>query len=77
MLQSAYVDFVLLPQAQGLGIGATALSAALEEPRRLGLAARLRSISYNWTAQRLYNKLGFIVIAEEPPQVVLEWRAPR
>jgi hypothetical protein len=44
---------------------------------QLGLAARLRSISYNWTAQRLYNKLGFIVIAEEPPQVVLEWRAPR
>jgi GNAT superfamily N-acetyltransferase len=70
-----YVDFALLPQAQGVGIGTTVLAAALEEPRRLGLPARLRSFSYNWAAQRLYEKLGFTVIAEEPPQVVLEWRA--
>jgi GNAT superfamily N-acetyltransferase len=70
-----YVDFALLPQAQGVGIGTTVLAAALEEPRRLGLPARLRSFSYNWAAQRLYDKLGFTVIAEEPPQVVLEWRA--
>ena len=70
-----YVDFALLPQAQGVGIGTTVLAVALEEPRRLGLPARLRSFSYNWAAQRLYDKLGFTVIAEEPPQVVLEWRA--
>ena len=70
-----YIDFALLPQAQGVGIGTTVLAAALEEPRRLGLPARLRSFSYNWAAQRLYDKLGFTVIAEEPPQVVLEWRA--
>src|SRR5215469_7235279 len=29
-----YVDFALLPQAQGIGIGTTVLAAALEEPRR-------------------------------------------
>jgi GNAT superfamily N-acetyltransferase len=72
-----YVDFALLPQAQGIGIGTTVLAAALEEPRRLGLPARLRSFSHNWAARRLYDKLGFTVIAEEPPQVVLEWRAKR
>ncbi len=70
-----YVDFALLPQAQGIGIGTAVLAAALEEPRLLGLPARLRSFSYNWAARRLYDKLGFTVIAEEPPQVVLEWRA--
>lgn len=70
-----FVDFALLPQAQGLGIGTTVLAAALEEPRRLGLPARLRAFSHNWAAQRLYQKLGFAVVAEEPPQFLLEWRA--
>ncbi len=72
-----FVDFALLPQVQGLDLGTTLLAAALDEPRRLGLPARLRSFSHNWAAQRLYQKLGFVVVAEEPPQLVLEWRAPR
>lgn len=72
-----YVDFALLPQAQGIGIGTTVLAAALEEPRRLGLPARLRSFSYHWSARRLYDRLGFVVVSEQPPQVVLEWRARR
>jgi ribosomal protein S18 acetylase RimI-like enzyme len=72
-----YVDFALLPQVQGLGIGAAVLAAALEEPRQLGLPARLRSFSHNWAAQRLYDMLDFKVIAEEPPQLLLEWRARR
>ena len=72
-----YVDFALLPQVQGIGIGTTVLAAALEEPRRLGLPARLRSFSYHWSARRLYDRLGFVVVSEQPPQVVLEWRARR
>jgi GNAT superfamily N-acetyltransferase len=70
-----FIDFALLPQAQGLGVGTIVLAAALEEPRRLGLPARLRSFPHNWAAQRLYDQLGFRIIAEEPPQLVLEWRA--
>jgi ribosomal protein S18 acetylase RimI-like enzyme len=70
-----FIDFALLPQAQGLGIGTTVLAAALEEARQLGVPARLRSFSHNWAAQRLYDKLGFTVVAEDPPQLVLEWRA--
>jgi ribosomal protein S18 acetylase RimI-like enzyme len=70
-----FIDFALLPQAQGLGIGTMVLAAALEEARQLGLPVRLRSFSHNWAAQRLYDKLGFTVVAEEPPQLVLEWRA--
>lgn len=70
-----FVDFALLPQAQGLGIGTTVLAAALEEPRQLGLPARLRTFSHNWAAQRLYRKLGFSVVAEQLPQLLLEWRA--
>ncbi|HUC12094.1 MAG TPA: GNAT family N-acetyltransferase [Stellaceae bacterium] len=69
-----FIDFTLLPQAQGLGIGTTVLAGALEEPRRLGLPARLRSFTHHRPALRLYHKLGFVVIAKEPPQLVLEWR---
>jgi ribosomal protein S18 acetylase RimI-like enzyme len=69
-----FIDFALLPQAQGLRIGTIVLAAVLEEPRRLGLAARLRLFSHNLAARRLYNQLGFTVIGEEPPQLVLEWR---
>jgi GNAT superfamily N-acetyltransferase len=70
-----FIDFALLPQAQGLGIGTIVLAAALEEARQLGLPARLRSFSHNWAAQRLYDQLGLTVVAEEPLQLVLEWRA--
>jgi GNAT superfamily N-acetyltransferase len=70
-----YIDFALLPQVQGFGIGTTVLAAALEEPRRLGLPARLRSFSYNWPAQRLYRALGFTAIDNQPPYELLEWRA--
>ena len=70
-----FIEFALLPQAQGLGIGTIVLAAALEEARQLGLPARLRSFAHNWAAQRLYDQLGFSVVAEEPPQLVLEWRA--
>jgi GNAT superfamily N-acetyltransferase len=69
------IDFALLPQTQGLGIGTVVLGAALEEARQLNLPARLRSFSHNWAAQRLYDKLGFTVVAEDPPQLALEWRA--
>jgi GNAT superfamily N-acetyltransferase len=72
-----FIDFALLPQAQGLGIGTTVLAAALEEPRRLGLPARLRSFHHHRAAQRLYRNLGFRMVAEEPPQILLEWRARR
>ena len=72
-----YIDFALLPQAQGIGIGTTVLSAALEEARHLGLPARLRSFSYHLAAQRLYSKLGFRMMAEEWPYLLLEWRAER
>ncbi|MGH7117018.1 MAG: GNAT family N-acetyltransferase [Stellaceae bacterium] len=70
-----FVDFTLLPQAQGIGIGTAVLEAALAEARRLGVPARLRSSAHNWAAQRLYDKLGFNVVAQEPPHVLLEWRA--
>lgn len=70
-----YVDFALLPQAQGIGIGTTVMSAMLDEARQLSLPARLRSFSYHWAAQRLYSKLGFRMVAEEWPYVLLEWRA--
>jgi GNAT superfamily N-acetyltransferase len=70
-----FIDFALFPQVQGIGIGTMALEAALEEPRRLKLPAPLRSFSYNWAAQRLYHRLGFRTVDDQPPYVLLEWGA--
>jgi len=47
-------------------------SAALEESKRLGVPARLRSFSYNWAAQRLYHQLGFTTVAEKAPHTLFE-----
>lgn len=69
-----YVDFALLPQAQGVGIGTALMRALLEEPKRLGIPARLRALSYNFAALQLWRKLGFCKVADEPPYARLEWR---
>jgi GNAT superfamily N-acetyltransferase len=70
-----YVDFALLPEARSTGIGTALMSALLDEPRRLGLPARLRTLSHNFAALRLYQRLGFVKRADAPPFVELEWRA--
>jgi GNAT superfamily N-acetyltransferase len=70
-----YVDVALLPQARGIGVGTALMSAMLDEPRRLGLPARLKTLSYNVPALRLYHRLGFVKRADSPPYLELEWRA--
>jgi GNAT superfamily N-acetyltransferase len=70
-----YVDIALLPQARGGGIGTALMTAALEEPRRLGLPARVNVLSYNLFSLRMCQRLGFTTVASQPPYVTLEWRA--
>ncbi len=70
-----YVDIALLPDAQGIGLGGALLDAMLAEPRRLGLPARLKVLSYNVPALRLYQHAGFVKIADEPPHQLMEWQS--
>ena len=70
-----YVDIALLPERQGGGIATTLMNAVLEEPRRLGLPARVKVLSTNTASLRLCQRLGMTLHADLPPYVELEWRA--
>ncbi len=68
-----YVDIAILPQAQGRGLARRVMLQALEEPRRLGLPARVSVLMHNIASLRLCEGLGFLLAEESPPFVRLEW----
>ena len=70
-----YVDIAILPQAQGRGFARRVMLAALEEPRRLGLPARVTVLMQNLASLRLCEHVGFVRAEESPPFVRLEWTA--
>jgi GNAT superfamily N-acetyltransferase len=59
------------PSRQGRGIGHALLAAALDEARRMG-AAKLRLVTANPTAMRIFEGAGFARLCE-----VLPWTAGR
>jgi ribosomal protein S18 acetylase RimI-like enzyme len=69
-----YVNIALLPQAQRRGLATRVMSRALEEPRRLGLPARVNVLAQNAASLRLWERIGFARVAQTPPFVELEWR---
>ncbi len=69
-----YVDIAMLPEIQGGGVATALMTAALDEPRRLGIPGRAKVLSGNFASLRLCEKVGFTVAAQEPPYVDLEWR---
>ncbi len=50
------------------------MTMALEEPRRLGLPARVNVLEQNVASLRLRERLGFVQADKSPPFVRLEWR---
>jgi GNAT superfamily N-acetyltransferase len=70
-----YVDMAILPEAQGRGLGRRVMLQALEEPRRLGLPARVSVLMRNVASLRLCERVGFVRAEESPPFVRLEWTA--
>ena len=69
-----FVDIALLPSAQGLGLATRLMLRALDEPRRLGLPARVTVLAQNAASLKLCQRLGFARLEETPPFVRLEWR---
>ena len=69
-----YVDIALLPRAQGSGLATLLMMRALEEPRRLGLPARVCVLAQNVASLKLCERLGFVRLEEVSPFVWLEWR---
>lgn len=69
-----YVDIAILPKVQGRGLATILMRRALEEPRRIGLPARVNVLRRNVASLRLCERLGFVRLDEDPPYVRLEWR---
>jgi len=70
-----YVDIAFSPRAQGRGLATRLMRRALEEPRRLGLPARVNVLAQNSASLKLCERIGFVKVGDEPPFVRLEWRA--
>jgi GNAT superfamily N-acetyltransferase len=70
-----YVDIALLPETRRGGIATALMTAVLDEPRQLGLPARVKVLSHNVPSLRLCQRIGFALRAEIPPFVELEWHA--
>lgn len=68
-----YVDIAILPHIQGRGLATHLMQQALEEPRQLGLPARLTVLAHNVASLRLCERLGFVRMADASPFVCLEW----
>lgn len=70
-----YVDIAFSPRAQGRGLATRLMRRVLEEPRRLGVPARVNVLAQNEASLKLCERIGFVKVGDEPPFVRLEWRA--
>jgi ribosomal protein S18 acetylase RimI-like enzyme len=61
------LEMQLMPHAQGRGIGTAVVQMVLNEARAQRLPVKLSVVPANRRAQRLYERLGFSVVAVEPP----------
>jgi ribosomal protein S18 acetylase RimI-like enzyme len=68
------VDISLLPQARGKGIGSLLMRSLLSEARAAGKSVCLNVEKRN-RAQRLYERLGFKMMADDGFSLHMEWRA--
>jgi len=70
------VDIALVPEARGQGIGSRLIGQLLDEAERGARPVRLQVLAGS-RAQELYGRLGFRVMAQEPPYLEMEWAATR
>ena len=60
-------EIQLLPDCQGAGIGTAILQGVVEQARARNIPTELAVVEVNERARRLYERLGFAVVAAEPP----------
>lgn len=66
------LDIGLEPAMQGLGFGSICLKQILTEAGAAGVSVRLQVAADN-PARRLYRRLGFEVIKDDPPYLGMLW----
>jgi GNAT superfamily N-acetyltransferase len=67
------VKVFLLPHFQGRGIGTLLVRQVMAQAAAQERPVRLRVLRVN-PAQRLYLRLGFVITAETPERLTMEWR---
>jgi RimJ/RimL family protein N-acetyltransferase len=73
---ATFVDFALLPETRGGGIGTAVIARVLDWVAERCPIVRLSVLCTNEASLRLTRRFGFVQIGEMPPYVHLEWRAP-
>lgn len=68
------VDIALLPEFRGAGIGRRLLEDVLDEARASGRTASIHVEVHN-PAARLYERLGFVAVAERGLYRLMQWNA--
>ncbi|MEJ2321430.1 MAG: GNAT family N-acetyltransferase [Gammaproteobacteria bacterium] len=71
--QILLVDLALLPQYRNQGTGSVLLTRLIDSAREQRKTLALHVLAGN-PAQRLYERVGFLVTGTTPPYVRMEWR---
>ena len=74
--QDIYIhEIQILPEYQGRGIGTAVLRGVIERASSRGVAVALSVVPANPRARRLYERLGFEVVAIESPFIRMRCQA--
>ena len=69
------IDIALLADRRGRGVGGAILGALMDEARALSLPMTLHVDRDNLAAQRLYQRLGFVLASADETYLGLRWPA--
>lgn len=68
-----FVDFVLLPERRGAGVGAAIMRALLAQAEAAGRKIRVAILWHNEPSLRMVRRLGFVQVGEHLPFLEMEW----
>lgn len=69
------VDQAIVPELRNRGLGSAVMRALMEDASCHGLPVRLKVASTNDPSMRLYARLGFVPIHDDPLYIEMQWRA--
>jgi RimJ/RimL family protein N-acetyltransferase len=70
------VDFALLPDSRGSGLGTAIMRATVQQFAHLRRRVQCKVLAGNEASLRMCLRVGFVPIGEAPPFLQLEWRPP-
>jgi ribosomal protein S18 acetylase RimI-like enzyme len=69
------VDQAIVPPLRNRGLGTAIMRTLMNEAAAAGKPVRLKVASSNDPSMRLYARLGFVPIHDDPLYIEMEWRA--